>query len=100
MSMRTGIRAFAVLATAFCSLARADFQLQEATIDDIHKAIRSGEMTCKQVVEAYVARAKTYNVAACSKLVTPDGAKVPKLWRIATSTLIAASAAERIPRAS
>src|SRR5262245_32730487 len=79
MSMRTGIRAFAVLATAFCSLARADFQLQEATIDDVHQAIRSGEMTCKQIVEAYIARAKTYNVAACSKLVTADGAKVPKL---------------------
>src|SRR3954451_5110378 len=79
MSMRTGIRALAVLATAFCSLARADFQLQEATIDDIHKAIRSGEMSCKQIVEAYIARAKTYNVAACSKLVTADGAKVPKV---------------------
>jgi len=79
MSMRTGIRAFAVLATAFCSLARADFQLQEATIDDIHKAIRSGEMSCKQIVEAYIARAKTYNVASCSKLVTADGAKVPKV---------------------
>src|SRR5262245_31914042 len=80
MSMRTGIRAFAVLATAFCSLARADFQLQEATIDDIHKAIRSGEMSCKQIVEAYIARAKTYNVGACAKLVTADGAKVPKLF--------------------
>jgi Asp-tRNA(Asn)/Glu-tRNA(Gln) amidotransferase A subunit family amidase len=79
MSMRNGIRAFAVLATAFCSLARADFQLQEATIDDIHEAIRSGEMSCKQIIEAYIARAKTYNVAACSKLVTADGAKVPKL---------------------
>jgi len=79
MSMRNGIRAFAVLATAFCSLARADFQLQEATIDDIHAAIRSGEMSCKQIIEAYLARAKTYNVAACSRLVTADGAKVPKL---------------------
>src|SRR5215471_3592975 len=79
MSMRTGIRAFAVLATAFCSLARADFQLQEATIDDIHKAITSGEMSCKQIVEAYIARAETYNVGACTKLVTADSAKVPKL---------------------
>ena len=79
MSMRTALKVFTVLATAFCSLARADFQLQEATIDDIHKAIRDGEMSCKQIVEAYIARAKTYNVGACTKLVTPDGAKVPKL---------------------
>ena len=79
MSIRTATSAFAVLAVALCSLAQADFQLQEATIDDIHAAIRSGETTCKQVVQGYIARAKTYNVAACSRLVTADGAKVPKL---------------------
>jgi amidase len=79
MSMRTAAKAFVVLATAFCSLqARADFHLQEASIDDIHKAIRAGEITCKQVVEGYIARAKVYN-GACTKLVTADGAKVPKV---------------------
>jgi amidase len=79
MSTRTGTHAFAVLAVALCSLARADFQLQEATIDDVHSAIRNGETTCKQIVQGYIARAKTYNVAACSRLVTPDGAKVLKV---------------------
>jgi amidase len=79
MSMRTAVKAFVVLATVLGSLeARADFQLQEATIDDIHKAIRGGEVTCKQVVEAYIARAKAYN-GMCTNLVTDNGAKVPKV---------------------
>ena len=44
MSMRTAAKAFVVLATALCSLqARAEFHLQEATIDGIHAAIRAGE---------------------------------------------------------
>jgi Asp-tRNA(Asn)/Glu-tRNA(Gln) amidotransferase A subunit family amidase len=79
MSIRTVTSAFTVLAVSLCSLARADFQLQEATIDDVHNAIRNGETTCKQVVQGYIARAKTYNVAACSRLVTADGSKVPKV---------------------
>ena len=79
MSMRTAIKTLVVLSAAFCVLeARAQFQLQEATIDGIHKSIRAGEVTCKQVVEAYIARAKVYN-GTCTKLVTADGAKVPKL---------------------
>jgi Asp-tRNA(Asn)/Glu-tRNA(Gln) amidotransferase A subunit family amidase len=79
MLMRTTIRTFVVLAATCCFLdARAEFQLQEATIGDMHKAIRSGEVTCKQVVEAYIGRAKAYN-GTCTKLVTADGAKVPKL---------------------
>jgi len=78
MSMRTTIKAVAVLTTALCSFhARAEFQLQEATVDSLHKAIQSGDITCKQVIQAYVARAKAYN-GSCTKLVTADGAKIPK----------------------
>ena len=59
MSLRTAVKTFVVLAIAFCTLeARAQFQLQEATIDSIHRAIQTGETTCKQVIEAYVARAR------------------------------------------
>ena len=80
MSVRTGVRTFVVLAAAFCALeASAQFQLQEVTIDGIHSAIRSGETTCKQVIEAYVARAKAYN-GTCSMPVTEDGAKIPKVF--------------------
>jgi len=50
------------------------FQLEEASIDSIQNAIRSGATTCKQVVEGYIARARAYN-GVCSKLVTTDGAK-------------------------
>lgn len=56
----------------------AAFTLQEASIESIHQGIRSGEVTCKQVVEGYLARAKAYN-GICSKLVTPDGAKVKSM---------------------
>jgi Asp-tRNA(Asn)/Glu-tRNA(Gln) amidotransferase A subunit family amidase len=77
MSVHTAVKAFVVLAATFCALeARAQFQLQEATIESLHKAIQSGETTCKGVIEAYVARARAYN-GVCAMPVTADGAKVP-----------------------
>ena len=51
------------------------FQIEEATIGDIQRAIRQGETTCVQVVEAYVERARAYN-GVCTQLVTADGAPV------------------------
>ncbi|MGH7108968.1 MAG: amidase family protein [Stellaceae bacterium] len=53
------------------------FCLEEATIDDLHAAIREGRTTCVQVVQHYIARARAYNGVA-SLLVTKDGASVPK----------------------
>ena len=55
--------------------AAGKFHLEEATIDDIQGAIKSGEITCQGVVQAYLARIKAYN-GACTKLVTRDGANV------------------------
>jgi Asp-tRNA(Asn)/Glu-tRNA(Gln) amidotransferase A subunit family amidase len=52
------------------------FQLVEATIDDIHNAIKDGQITCKGLVQAYIDRAKAYN-GVCTQLVTKDGAPVP-----------------------
>ena len=52
------------------------FQLVEATIDELHAAIQSGETTCVAVVEEYIARARAYN-GMSSMLVTEDGAPVP-----------------------
>ena len=59
------------------SLARAQgpFQVEEASIADIHNAIRSGQTTCQQVVHAYLDRTKAYN-GACTALVTRDGAPI------------------------
>jgi amidase len=54
---------------------RRPFRLEEATIDELHAAIRAGEITCVQVVQRYLDRARAYNGVA-SRLVTEDGAPV------------------------
>lgn len=85
MSARKSINAFFLFVAAFCtcvtqgaeSNAAKPFSLNETTIEDIHRGIRAGEVTCKQVVRAYVARAQAYN-GVCTKLVTANGAKAPK----------------------
>ena len=51
------------------------FQLEEATITQLHDAIRAGETTCLKVVEHYLARVRSFNGVA-SKLLTKDGADV------------------------
>jgi len=56
--------------------AAGKFHLEEATIEDIHNAIKSGEITCKGLVQAYFARAKAYN-GVCTQLVTNNGASIP-----------------------
>jgi amidase len=53
------------------------FRLEEATIDELHAAIRSGATTVVAVVQHYLARARAYNGVA-SALVTQDGAPVPQ----------------------
>jgi Asp-tRNA(Asn)/Glu-tRNA(Gln) amidotransferase A subunit family amidase len=55
--------------------ADAPFRLEEATIAELHAAIRAGRTTVVTVVQAYIARAKAYNGVA-SLLVTADGAPV------------------------
>jgi len=51
------------------------FSVVEATIAQLHDAIRSGETTCVDVVQQYVDRARAYNGVA-SVLLTQDGAPV------------------------
>lgn len=57
------------------SASQAGFCLEEATIADMHAAIRQGKMTCVQIVQHYIARAQAINGVA-SRLVTQDGASV------------------------
>src|SRR5688572_2987050 len=79
MSKLTAVRCSVALVAALGALeASAQFPLQEATIDGMHAAIRSGETTCKQVIEGYIARAKAYN-GVCTVPVTEDGAKIAKV---------------------
>ena len=59
---------FLVLIGSTSVFAQSRFQIEEATIDDIHDAIQRGETTCAQVVQAYVDRARAYN-GICTQLV-------------------------------
>jgi amidase len=52
------------------------FHLEEATIDDVHRAIQEGQITCHGLVAAYIARAAAYN-GVTNELVTADGMDVP-----------------------
>src|SRR5215813_14221243 len=54
---------------------RSLFRIEEATIADLHEAIRAGTTTCVEVVRAYLARVRAFNGVA-SALVTADGAPV------------------------
>ncbi|HKM73134.1 MAG TPA: amidase family protein, partial [Stellaceae bacterium] len=53
------------------------FRLEEATIDELHQAIKNGQTTCVAVVQHYIERARAYNGVA-SVLVTEDGMPVPE----------------------
>lgn len=68
--------ALSVLSFSSDMVAAAEgFQVEEATIDDIQQAIKTGETTCEGVVRAYIARAKAYN-GACTALVTENGESI------------------------
>ncbi len=51
------------------------FSLEEATIEELHRAIRAGETTCVATLRRYIERARAFNGVA-SLLVTPSGAPV------------------------
>ena len=74
--MKTNQRIYlsCILALASCQAAVA-FQPEEATIEGMQNAIKSGEITCRGVVQAYLERARAYN-GVCTALVTADGASV------------------------
>src|ERR1700760_2753805 len=51
------------------------FKLEEATIPELQAAIKAGDITCVQIVQRYIDRARAYNGVA-SVLVTEDGKPV------------------------
>ncbi|MGB7257367.1 MAG: amidase family protein [Pseudolabrys sp.] len=53
------------------------FVLEEATIGDLHAAIKAGKTTVVAVVEHYLARVRAFN-GTSNLLVTQDGAKIPE----------------------
>jgi amidase len=66
------------LVTAQPGLHHDPFRLEEATIDELHAAIRSGRTTCVTIVQHYLDRVRAYNGVA-SLLVTADGGPVPEV---------------------
>jgi amidase len=54
------------------------FRVDEATIDELHTAIKSGRTTCLAVVRQYIDRVRAYNGVA-SLLVTEDGNPIPAM---------------------
>src|SRR3954468_5436085 len=63
-------------ATPRIASAADKFQLEEATIEGIHNAIKSGQISCKGLVQAYMDRVKAYN-GVCTTLVTSKGGSIP-----------------------
>src|SRR5919109_560679 len=63
--------------TAQLGTSEKPFRLEEATIAELHAAIKSGQTTCVAVVQHYIDRVRAYNGVA-SVLVTPDGSPVPE----------------------
>ena len=53
------------------------FRLEEATIAELHAAIKAGQITCVEIVQHYIDRVRAYNGVA-SALVTADGAPIPE----------------------
>jgi amidase len=51
---------------------KKNFNLEETTISKMQAAIKAGQVTCVQIVERYIDRARAYNGVA-SVLVTKDG---------------------------
>src|SRR5215813_13419994 len=52
------------------------FCVEEATIDQLHEAIKAGRTTCVAAVRDYIDRCRAYN-GVCSMLVTEEGGPVP-----------------------
>ena len=70
-----------LLAASFSLLAQktAPFEVEEATIADVHDAMKAGRLTCRALVEAYLNRIAAYdkNGPAINSiiLINPDAAK-------------------------
>jgi Asp-tRNA(Asn)/Glu-tRNA(Gln) amidotransferase A subunit family amidase len=53
------------------------FRLEEARIEDIHRAIKSGQITCAKLVQAYINRIRAYD-GMCVAPVNPNDASDPQ----------------------
>ncbi len=58
---------FAVLVIKANIYNQTSFVLEEATIESVHTAIKKRQITCEQLVSAYISRIKEYNLSVGSK---------------------------------
>ena len=73
------LNTFAISVTAQTQEAGTfQFHLEEATIDDVHRGIQSGQITCLGLVESYLNRAVAYN-GVTNQLVTSNGQEVEEV---------------------
>jgi amidase len=63
--------------TKHAAVPQKPFRLEEATIDELHQAIKSGQTTCVAVVQTYIDRVRAYN-GVSTMLVTQDGSSIPE----------------------
>ncbi len=77
--MIRGLAAFALAAASLCAQTAAPFEVEEATIAQVHEAIQAGRLTCRALVEQYVKRIAAYdkNGPAVNSIVllNPDALK-------------------------
>ena len=73
---RAAIVASLLVWPAIAGAQTSGFRIEETSIADLHRAIQAGQVTCRDVVQAYIARARAFN-GACTALVTKTGAPVP-----------------------
>jgi amidase len=62
--VRQGAKTFVLAAGVMLMVARAagqEFQLMEASIDEIHRGFESGKLTCHSLVQQYLDRVKAYD---------------------------------------
>src|SRR5579872_1967220 len=76
--MAGAMLALALVLPTATAPAQGQFAIEEATIADLHNAIKSGRTSCRLIVQAYINRAKAYN-GTCTALVTKQGAPIPSV---------------------
>ena len=78
MKKRNADRTMGESATKRSARRGKPFRVEEATIAELHAAIKSGRITVVEIVEQYIARVRAYNGVA-SMLVTADGEPIAAL---------------------
>ena len=68
--------------------ATAPFQILEATIDSIHRAFKSGHLTCRQLVQMYIDRIERFDKTgpAINSIITVSSTALAEAERLDAPT--------------